>query len=340
MKRLMFVAGLVVALGLVCACSKEAPVDAMDPVEQAWTDFRAAYNEAETTEEKVPLIQAFMAEYPNTEFAGRLASALGYYQGEEMDDPAGAYGLLADTLAKNTDPEARYQIGTAMFPLAMELGEPMDLGSVAEELAATRGLDFNEMNDIADLALEHEQWEIGAAYAEASLEKATPEAFLADYPDDDYTAEVAATKAERRQVMGLANLGWALWNLEQPDEAMAAFERAVPLKSVNYVGAADTPLDYYHGKAKLAAGDAAAAMDLLATSAIMGSDIDALAALREAYVATKGSDEDFDDWMWSQRESLAKTVDTFTLADYDGNTHEFQDLAEGNVTLLAFWFPT
>ena len=281
-------------------------MDAVDPVEQAWTDFRAAYNEVETAEEKMPLIEAFMAEYPDTEYAGRLASAVAYYQGEEMDDPAGAYGLLADTLAKNTDPEARYQIGTAMFPLAMELGEPMDLGAVAEELAATRDLDFGEMIDIADLALEHEQWEIGAAYAEAALDKATPEAFLADYPDDDYTAEEAAAKAERRQVMSLANLGWALWNLEQPGEAMAAFERAAPLKTVNYVGAADTPLDFYHGKAKLAAGDPAAAMELLAASAIMGSDEDAMAALREAYVAVKGSDEGFDEWMWSQRESLAK----------------------------------
>ncbi len=114
----------------------------------------------------------------------------------------------------------------------------------------------------------------------------------------------------------------------------------MPLKIVNYVGAADTPLDYYYGKAKLAAGDPAAAMELLATSAIMGSDEDAMAALREAYVATKGSDEGFDEWTWSQRESLAKTVDTFTLADYEGNTHEFQDLADGKVTLLAFWFPT
>ncbi len=340
MKRIIFVAGLVIVLGLLGACSKGAPVDAGDPLEQAWTDFRVSYNEAETTEEKVPIIQAFLQEYPDTEYAGRLASALAYYQGEEMNDPAGAYGLLADTLAKNTDPEARYQIGTAMFPLAMELGEPMDLGSVAEELAATRSLDFSEMIDIADLALEHEQWELAAAYAEAALDKATPEAFLADYPDDEYTADEAAAKAERRQVMSLANLGWALWNLEQPDEAMAAFERAAPMKSVSYVGAADTPIDYYHGKAKLAAGDSAAAMELLAASAIMGSDEDAMAALSEAYAAVKGSDEGFDEWIWSQRESLAKTVDTFTLADYEGNIHEFQDLADGNVTLLAFWFPT
>ena len=41
------------------------------------------------------------------------------------------------------------------------------------------------------------------------------------------------------------------------------------MKSVTYVGAADTPLDYYHGRAKLASGDSAAAMELLAAGAIM-----------------------------------------------------------------------
>ena len=340
MKRILLAAGLVIALGLLGACAKETPVEAVDPVEQAWTDFRDAYGELESTEEKLPLIEAFMRVHPDTEYAGMLAGAIAYYQGDEMEDPEGAYALLGETLAKNTDPEARYQIGTAMFPLAMELGEPMDLGAVAEELAATRDLKFGEMIDVADLALAHEQWEIGLTYAEAALSKATAEAFLSDYPDDDYTIEEAAAKADRRKAMSLANLGWAQWNLDQTEEAMATFEEAAPLKSVNYVGAADTPLDLYRGKAMLAAGETVEAMVLLAPGAIMGSDEDAMTALREAYTAERGNDEGFDEWMWSEREALAKSVDTFTLADYDGNSRDFSTLSDGNVTLLAFWFPT
>ena len=340
MKRLFYTAGLVIALGFIGACAKETPVEAVDPVEQAWTDFRAAYGEVETSEEKVPLIEAFMREHPDTEYAGMLAGAVAYYQGDELDDPAGAHALLGETLAKNTDPEARYQIGMAMFPLSMEIGEPMDLGAVAEELAASRPLDFGEMIDVADAAVTHEQWEVGATYAEAALGKATPEAFLGDYPDDDFTAEEAAAKADRRKAMSLADLGWALWNLDRSDEAMAAFEEAAPLKTVNYVGAADTPLDLYRGKLMLAAGEPVKAMEHLAPGAIMGSDDDAMTALREAYVAARGNDQGFDEWIWSERKALAKSVDTFTLADYDGNSHDFSTLSNGNVTLLAFWFPT
>ena len=103
MKRIIGAAGLVILLGLTGACSKEGPVDAVDPVDQAWTDFRAASGELETTEEKLPLIEAFMREHPDTKYAGRLAGAVAYYQGDEMDDPAGAHALLVETLAKNTD---------------------------------------------------------------------------------------------------------------------------------------------------------------------------------------------------------------------------------------------
>ena len=340
MKKMLLAAGLLILLSLMLGCSKEAPVDAVDPVDQAWTEFRDAYGELESTEEKLPLIQAFMREHPDTDYAGMLAGAIAYYQGDEMEDPEGAYALLGETLAKNTDPDTRYQIGMAMFPLAMEIGEAMDLGAVAEELAATRELDFGEMIEIADTAVDHDQWEIGAKYAEAAMTQATPEAFLADYPDDDYTVEEAGVKADKRKAMSLTNLGWAQWNLGQTDEAMATFEEAVPLKSVNYVGAADTPLDYYRGRVMLASGDAAAALELLAPGAIMGSDKQAMAVLREAYVADKGSDEAFEEWLWSQREGLARAVDGFTLADYEGTAHDFSALADGKVTLLAFWFPT
>jgi len=340
MKKFLIAVALLLGLGLMIGCSKEAPEASVDPAEQAWENLNAKYNDLETAQEKTDLFEAFLREYPDSEHAGQLAGAVAYYRGEELDDPAGAYAILAETLAKNTDPEVRYEIGISMYPLAMEIGEPMDLGAVADELAATRPLTFSEMIDIADMALDQDQWQLGATYAEAALDRATPEAFLADYPDDDYTAEEAAAKADRRRVMSLADLGWALWNMGQQDEAMAAFEEAEPLKTVTYVGAADTPIDLYRGRAMLAAGDAFAAMEILAPGAIMGSDDDAMSALREAYAADKGSTEGFDEWMWSKREELAKEIDTFTLTDYDGNPQDFAALADGKVTLLAFWFPT
>jgi tetratricopeptide (TPR) repeat protein len=340
MKKFLIAFGLLVALGLMAGCAKEEPVEAVDPIEQAWEAMMETYNELETAQDKTELFEGFMREYPDTAYAGRLASAVAYYRGKELEEPEVAYALLAETLEKNTDPETRYEIGTSMFPLAVEIGETMDLGVVAEELAATRPLTFGEMIDVSDMALEHDQWSLGATYAEAAMSWATPEAFLADYPDDDFTAEEATAKADRRKVMSLANLGWGLWNLDRNDEAMAAFDEAAPLKTVDYLGVADTAVDVYRGKAMLAAGEPVKAMEFLTPTAIMGSNDDASAALRDAYIAAKGTDDGFDEWMWSERTTLAKTVDTFSLADYEGNAQEFSALADGKVTLLAFWFPT
>ena len=340
MKRTLVVTGLIIVMGLMANCAKEESAEAGDPVKQAWEAMVETYNELETAQDKTEVFEEFLREYPDTDYAGRLASSVAYYRGTELGDPEGAYAILAETLAENTDPEARYEIGTAMFPLAMEIGETMDLGAVAEELAATRELSFGEMIDVADLALEHDQWELGSTYAEAAMAKATPEAFLADYPDDDYTAEEAAAKAERRKAMSLANLGWALFNMGETDRAMATFEEAAPFRTTNYLGVTDTAVDLYHGKALLAGGDAARAMDLLAPAAVMGSDDDAMASLEEAYVAVNGSNNGIDGWLWTERQRLAKQVDEFTLTDYDGVSHDFSALSDGKVTLLAFWFPT
>ncbi|MEE4271654.1 MAG: hypothetical protein V2I67_08270 [Thermoanaerobaculales bacterium] len=340
MKRVVMAAGLIVLLGFLGACSQQASEDAVEPVEQAWAEFREAYGEVETAEEKMPLIEAFMREHPNTGYAGRLAGAVAYYQGHAMEDPDGAHALLEETLAKNSDPEARFQIAVALFPLAVETGKPADLDAAASELAATRELTFGELIDVADIAVANDHWETGAKYAEAALVKATPEAFLADYPDDDYTQEEAEAKAVRRKAMSFANLGWAQWNLGDAEAANAIFDEAAQVRTFDYLGVADTPVDFYHGKIKLASGDAEGAMELLTPAAVMGSDGDAMTALREAYVAVKGSEDGIDEWLWSERQRLATSIDDFTLADYEGTSHDFSTLSDGKVTLLAFWFPT
>ena len=55
MKRILLVAGLIIALGFLGACAKETPVEAVDPVEQAWENLVETYNELETAQDKTEL---------------------------------------------------------------------------------------------------------------------------------------------------------------------------------------------------------------------------------------------------------------------------------------------
>ena len=61
--------------------------------------------------------------------------------------------------------------------------------------------------------------------------------------------------------------------------------------------------------------------------------------LREAYAAKHGSEDGFDEFLWSTRNTHAKVADDFELLDYEGNPYSLAE-ANGKVTLLAFWFPT
>jgi hypothetical protein len=50
--------------------------------------------------------------------------------------------------------------------------------------------------------------------------------------------------------------------------------------------------------------------------------------------------EGVDEQLSQTRQRLARTIDDFTLADYDGRQHSAADLRRGKVLMLAFWFPT
>ena len=63
-------------------------------------------------------------------------------------------------------------------------------------------------------------------------------------------------------------------------------------------------------------------------------------ACRAAFIATRGSETGYDEFLAAERVSMARTVDDFELPDYAGAMHRFSDLSKGKVTLLAFWFPT
>jgi len=74
-------------------------------------------------------------------------------------------------------------------------------------------------------------------------------------------------------------------------------------------------------------------------AALYGGDREAREVLRARFTAA-GTGADFDAYLGQARQRLARPVDDFTLPDYDGATHRFSNLRNGEVALLAFWFPT
>lgn len=339
MLRHASILALAVLVGSAVGCSRHETTGA-DPAEEAYTALKTAWDAAESGEAKAALAEDYLGRFPNTERSGTMAWRIAYYRGQELDDPAGAWAAIAAALPSIEDPEQRFEASMAGLSLADSIEVPLDLAEVADALAAVRPLSFSEHSDVAETALELERWGLAETHSRAALELATPEQLRADYPDAGYTDEQVETRVRSRRASRLAVNGWALFNLGSVDEAFARFEEADAVGSENFLGVPNNPLYRYWGRAALAAGDYETAIDLLGAETIFGQDREAAEPyLRQAFAATTGSEEGYEEFLWATRNRLARPAVDFELLDYEGTPHRLSDTA-GKVTLLAFWFPT
>jgi tetratricopeptide (TPR) repeat protein len=338
MNRRISIIALVLLVGLAGACAKS---DDVDPAEKAWSDLSEAWNGLETAEEKTALAEDYLARFPDTEHSGRLAARVVYYRGQDLGDPQGAYDTVSAALDQIEDPEQRFEVGMRLFDLSDSVDVDLDIAEVAGALAAVRPLTFDEHEWVAGTGIDLEEWSLAMKYADAAAEIATPEVLRADYPDREFSEAQVAQMVGLRRATSLTNAGWAAYNMGNTELAHDRFTAADEVHCVNYLGVPKTPLYTYWGRTALAEGDFDKAIELLAAETLFSEDSSrAEPYLREAYVAKNGDDEGFDEFLWATRNALARTVDDFTLPDFNGNEINLAEASAGKVTLLAFWFPT
>ncbi len=335
MHRWISVFFVTIAAALLIGCGSEP----QQSTEDAYSQFRDAIREVETPAEKTALYEDFLTRFPTSEHTGSLAGAVAYYRGEAMEDPGGALTVLDEILAEVDDPETRFQVQMAQFPLAHKTGQTMDLDVIVADLEEHRTLTFSEHLEVGEMAAGHEMWPLAETQAAAASTLSTAEAFRSDYPDNDLTDAELAAKADNRSLMAATNRGWALAHLDRETEALEVFEAAAPLSQTNYLGVPSTELFAFWGRTALAQGDAEQALELLGPTAVLGDNDGAFEAYRDAYIAVHGDEAGFGDFLWSARENLAKVVDDFELPDYQGALNRLGD-TRGKVVFLSFWFPT
>ena len=338
MSRKTTILTLIVLVGFAGACAKQ---EQASPAEEAWSGLVEAWNGLESAEDKTALAENYLAEFPDTEHSGSMAGMVVYYRGHEMEDPQGAYDVVAPVFEQIEDPEQRFAVGMEMLGLADSVEVPLELAEVANKLGAHRPLTYSEHQQVFETAVDLEEWMVADEHSLAALEIATPEAYRADYPDREFSDEDIAERVQRRQATALAYDGWAAYNMGDTELAFARFAAADDIGSVSYLGVPNTPLYTFWGRAALGEGDFESAVELLGAEAAFGNDgSGAEIYLREAYAAKNGDEEGFDEFLWATRSEFATTVDDFSLLDYAGNEISMADVSTGKVTLLAFWFPT
>ncbi len=177
---------IVLVLGVI-GCARE---DQQRPsADVAFKEMQAVLDEIEAPEDKVPILEAFIATYPDTEQSENALGDVIYYRTREMDDLPGALAITRTTLERTRDPELRFKIGLRLHDLSAQAGEPTDLGAVADELAAHRELGFVDHLDLVQAAEKAGSWELMLEHAAAMAAFANETTFRAAYPDDDFSDE-------------------------------------------------------------------------------------------------------------------------------------------------------
>ena len=306
----------------------------------------AAYEKAQETldtlddpQQEVEVFEEFVRAYPNSEEAIDALGAVIYLRSKKLDDLDGAVSFAESARSMASDPKTRFEHGVRLHEVSVEAGNPADLRLIADELAAVRPLNFVEHLAVVEEAEKGGEWELMLEHATSLRRSANAETFRADYPDDDFSDERVEFSVNRRRGWASAYEGAALIHLDKLDEATTVFEEAAGLSTLsNYVGVPEFPLNKYWGKAELMQGRPERAAELLAADALMGRDEAALDDLRAAYIASNGSEDGFDGYVATVRQSIATVIDDVTLDDYSGSSVSLASMA-GKVYVMAFWNP-
>jgi len=306
----------------------------------------AAYEKAQETldtldnpQEEVQIFEEFVRAYPDSEEAIDALGAVIYLRSNKLGDLEGAVSFAEIARSMASDPKTRFEYGIKLHDISVQAGHSVDLRNIADELAAERPLNFVEHLAVVEEAEKGDEWDVMLEHSASMRQFANAETFRADYPDDDFSDERVESSVNRRRGWASAYEGGALIHLDRLDEATTVFEEVAELSTLsNYVGVPEFPLNKYWGKAELAQGRPERAAELLAADALMGRDEAALEDLRAAYVATNGSNEGFESYLATVRQSIATVIDDVTLDDYSGNSVSLASMS-GKVYVMAFWNP-
>jgi hypothetical protein len=327
-------AGLAAALG---GCSRPAA----KPVDEgaAYAAAKKAYLAAESAEAKAKIAEKYLEELPGGEHAAAFAGAEIETRGRELGEDGKAFAVVSRAMERAADPGVRFEIAMELLPLSFRVHRPLDLKKIVDGLEAKRPLSFQQNVDVAEAAVAHSMWELAWERSQKALAQATPEGYRADYPDTRLDAEKIAARVGKRRELALAYAAWSAFNLGRREEADKLFGQAEEHATFNYLGACDTPLRRFEGEAELAQEHWERAAELLEPQALFGADPLAVVDLKKAYAGRTGSEKGFGEYLAAARRRLARNVDDFQLADYDGKLHALSE-KRGKVVLLAFWFPT
>jgi tetratricopeptide (TPR) repeat protein len=210
---------------------------------------------------------------------------------------------------------------------------------LALQLESSGEMKFTDYWKIIEYGVKAEDWGVVQQYCGKARPLASRDAYRQEWSEYEFTDEQADKAAENRKAMLAIKNGWAKANTGLVDESLEDFVLANDNIRRSYLDIPEYDLNLYWGSALVMKGDYEQAIRLFAPEALIMDREEAVEGLQEAYAGMNGSETGYETYAARLHQDIAKTVDDFNLPDYDGQMRNFAEL-RGEVTLLAFWFPT
>jgi hypothetical protein len=318
------------------AVAQEQSVEAVDEAYKKAMDERRTYDEIP---DRLAVTTAFLEKYPETKYTARLLTHVFYYQGERMEDMPGAIAYAEALRAQIKDADIAMDIDKEMVGLYGDAGMTDKMVALAGKLEEAGEMKFNDYWRIIEICSDNDDWEMVRTYSVKARPMASAEAYKEDYPQYEFTDEEINKAGGNRAAMVAGKDAWALANLGKVDEALVLFAEAGKTLNRSYLGVPEYGIGQHWANTLLMKKDHDGAIEMFAVEALIMGDEDAMEGLKRAYVGKKGNESEFDKYAKRLHRKIAKPVDGFELPKYDGSRVTYANM-RGDVTLLAFWFPT
>ena len=333
---------LLLAAVLVMGMVPSAPAQEGDKaIGEAYRTMIEKRRGFESMADRLALTKEFLADYPDTKYTARLIMHVFYYQAERLQDTTGAVAYAEELRGKVTTPEFVTAYEKSLGEIYGEAGMLDEMVAIADKLEAAGEMKFEDYWTIVQIATANDEWKMVREYCGKARPLANAQAYRSDYAERDLSDEEVEKGGANRAALISGRDAWALANLGRVDEALAGFAEADKSIGRSYVGVIDEDIGLHWAKTLLMAGDYDGAIEKFAPEALIMCNEDALAGMKEAYAKKNGggAGDGFDDYLQQLHVEIAPEVEQFALPDYNGKRLKYADI-RGEVTLLAFWFPT
>jgi len=340
MRRTLSVALLaaVIAFGFAAVAVPQGQ-DEGKSIDKAYRSMIEERREHDDMADRLALTKKFLTDYPDTKYTARLITHVFYYQAERLEDTTGAVAYAEELRKKVVTPEFVTAYEKSMVQIYGDAGMIDEMVAVADKLESAGEMGFNDYWGIIQIALQNERWKMVRSYCAKARPLANAKAYRSDYPDRDFTDEEVNEAGAKRAAMISGRDAWAMANLGQAHEALVEFAEAGKSIGRSYVGVLDEDIGFHWAKTLLQASLYDDAIEKFAPEALIMQNEEAFAGLKKAYAIKNGGDDGFDEFVKKLHFEIAPKVKEFELPDYNGKRVKYAD-ARGDVTLLAFWFPT